>query len=290
MQHIMDSATKSFPKLTAGLFLLNLFIGVQIQAQTPGPDTSPVYIEAGNRKITLDEFNKEFNYVVEKAFVNPPTREEFIEEIVRREIGLQEAEKKKVAQNPKVQFMVKQALYAGFLETELGPQFENIPAITEAEMKAYYQKYPEVRYSYILFEVPAGSTASQKQTAKKRAEEVFAEVKVSKRPFAELVKLYTDDVFTKNFGGDVGYMSKNDLVPHYYQTLLGMKKGEVKGLIETQYGFHIVKLIDKRPYNDADKRKIRLGVYDEKRKVKYDTFFDALKKKYTIKVNSKISK
>ena len=91
-------------------------------------------------------------------------------------------------------------------------------------------------------------------------------------------------------GGDVGWQSGVTLVPAYYQTILKMKVGEVKGLIETQYGFHIVKVTGRRGYNDANKRQIRAAVFDQKRKVIFDDYFARLKKQYPVKVNKSLVK
>jgi len=149
-------------------------------------------------------------------------------------------------------------------------------------MREYYKDNPEVRTSHILIEVAPGATKQQRETAKKRAEEIYAEVKKSKRPFEELVKLYTDDSLTKDFGGDIGFQSRVTLVPTYYDAAIGMKKDQIKGLIESRYGFHIIKLTDRRSYSSANKRQIRAAVFDQKRKKLFDQYFSQLKKQYKI--------
>jgi peptidyl-prolyl cis-trans isomerase C/peptidyl-prolyl cis-trans isomerase D len=64
-----------------------------------------------------------------------------------------------------------------------------------------------------------------------------------------------------------------------------MKTNEVKGLIETQYGFHIIKKTGQRPYSEANKRTIRAAVFDTKRRALFDAYFAGLKKQYPVKVN-----
>jgi len=51
------------------------------------------------------------------------------------------------------------------------------------------------------------------------------------------------------------------------------------------FGFHIIKVTGRRSYENANKRQIRLAVFDEKRKQAFDAYFDKLKKSYTIKTN-----
>jgi parvulin-like peptidyl-prolyl isomerase len=160
----------------------------------------------GTHKITVEEFNRRYADAKEKA-INLPTKGEYLEALVRQEVGLQEAAKRGVEKNPKVQDMVKQALYAGFLELELGQKVQTTP-VSDKEMQEYYKHNPEIRVSYILTELKPGATKEQRAEARGRAEKIYEEVKSSKRPFEELVRLYTDDSLTKSTGGDAGWQSR----------------------------------------------------------------------------------
>lgn len=243
-----------------------------------------VVATVGAKKITLDDFNKKYNEVSAQAIINKPTKELFLEDLVRYEVGLQEAKKKGLEKDPYVQERFNQELYKIYLERELGKRVENIKT-SDAEMRAWYAKNPAIRTSHILIEFKVDATPQQKAEAKKRAEEILAKVKDSKRPFEENVRLYTDDPASKQTGGDIGWQSRVNLVPNYYNTVLQMKIGEVRGLIETPYGFHIVKLTGRQSYEETDLRMVRASVFDEKRKVIFDSFFDGLKKNISVKSN-----
>lgn len=242
----------------------------------------------GNKKITIEEFNKKFNEVKSQT-INPPTKELFLEDLVRYEIGVQEAEKRKLEKDPIVQDRFKQELYKALVEKELGQKVQNIK-VTDKEMEEFYKKNPEIRTSHILIEYKPEATAAQIAEAKKRATEIYEEVRKSKRPFEELVKLYSDDPLSKQSGGDVGWQSRVTLVPSYYNTILAMKVGEVKGLVETQFGFHIIKVTGRRSFENANKRQIRAAVFDDKRKLMFDDLFEKLKKQYPVKVNPSLIK
>lgn len=237
----------------------------------------------GNKTITLDEFIKKFNEVKNQA-VNPPTKQQFLEDLVRYEIGLQEADKRKLANDPVVLDRMRQELYKALLEKELGDKVQKIQ-VSDKDMQEFYKKNPEIRFSHILIELKSGATAEQKAEARKRATEIWNEVKSSKRPFEELVRLYSDDPLSKQTGGDVGWQSRVTVVPVVYETVLGMKIGEVKGLIETQFGFHIVKVTGRRSYENANKRQLRAAVFDEKRRDIFNQYFEGLKKSYKIQIN-----
>lgn len=254
-----------------------------------GDNDSEVLATIGSKSLTVGEFNKKFNEASSQS-LNPPTKELFVEEMIRYYVGLQEAEKKGLRNDPIIKDRMDQELYRGLLEKTLGPDVANIK-VTDEQMKAWYKENPELRTSHILFEFKPGSKPEEIAAAKKRAQEIYdTEVKNSKRPFEELVRLFSDDPLSKQTGGDIGWQNRLTLVPNYYNTVLGMKVGEVKGLIETPFGYHIVKLTGKHSYENANKRQIRTAVFDEQRRQKFNKYFDQLKKDYPIKVNSKLIK
>ncbi len=245
-----------------------------------------VVATVGTKKITMEDFNKKYDQVRARA-INPPTKQQFLEDLVRFEIGLQEAEKKNLEKDPAVQQRMREELYKALLEKELAQKVEKIQ-VTDKEMEAYYKKSPEIRLSYILIDLKPGATAEQKAEAKKRATEIYDEVKKSKRPFEELVKLYSDDTLTKQTGGDAGWQSRVTIPPNVYDTIASMKTGEVRGLIEVPYGYQIVKVTGRRAYENANKRALRAAVFDEKRKDLFNAYFEGLKKSYPVKLNSKL--
>lgn len=242
-----------------------------------------VVAQVGKKNITVQEFNKKYNEIRSQT-INPPTKEQFLEDLIRYEVGVQEAEKRGLEKDPLVQDRFKQELYKALLEKELGQQVQKI-TVSDNEMKAWYQNNPELRTSHILIEYKADATPQQVAEARKRATEILNEVQKSKRPFEELVKLYSDDALSKQAGGDIGWQSRVTLVPNYYDAISTMKVGEIKGLIDSQFGFHIVKLTGRRSYNNANKRQIRAAVFDEKRRAIFNNYFEKLKKSYSIKEN-----
>jgi peptidyl-prolyl cis-trans isomerase C/peptidyl-prolyl cis-trans isomerase D len=266
-------------------FLVLAFCGLFVFAAAYADETIAV---VGTKNITVKDLNDKYDEVLKQS-LNPPSKEVFLEDLIRYEMGVQEALKKNIQDDPAVKERIRQEYYKGLIERELGKAISEIK-VTEKEMQAYYQKSPEIRTSHILIEFRPDATDEQKKAAKDRATEIFEEVKKSKRPFEELVGLYTDDVLSKRTGGDVGWQSRMTLMPSYYNSALAMKVGEVKGLIETQYGFHIIKVTGRRGYNDANKQQMRMAVFDEKRKEIFDSYFARLKKQYPVKINKALIK
>lgn len=264
------------------IFFLSLFSFVGLHAQSK----DSVVAEVGNKKITLDEFNKKYQQVM--GAYNPPSKQEFLEDLVRYEIGVQEAKKRNLEKDPLVQERLQTEMYKVLLEKELTDKVSKIQ-VSEEEMKAWYKNNPEVRLSQILVEVKPDATPAQRAEAQKRAKEIFSEVEKSKRPYEELVKLYSDDL-SKHAGGDIGWQSRLTIVPNVYEEALRMKVGEIRGPIDTKFGFQIIKLTGKRTYENAFRPQIRAGVFDEKRRVIFDDFFKKLKGQYSIKTNPSVIK
>jgi parvulin-like peptidyl-prolyl isomerase len=259
--------------------LTSLLLVQVVQAQ--------VVATIGSRTISLKEFNEKFNIV--KNAPNAPTAEMFLEDLVRFEVGYLEAEKKNMQNDPQVKERIRQAMYQGYLENEIGKKVQAIK-VNEAEMKKFYKSYPEIRMSHILIEFKPDANEQEKAVARKRAQEIYDEVRKSKRPFEELVKLYTDDPLSKTTGGDVGWQTRVTLMPNVYDAAMKLRVGEMTGLVPTRWGFHIIKLTGLHSYQQANKRQIRAAVFDEKRKEIFDGLFDRLKRNYKIEVNKSLIK
>lgn len=258
------------------VFLLSFAFSTAFSA-TPNATVA----EVGDYKITHKDFLHKYNEV--RKSLNPPTKEQFLEDLVRFQIGVQEAKKRKMDQDPIVQERLEQIMYVHLVETELGSKATDLN-VKESEMKEFYKNNPELRTSHILIELKPNATSKEREIAKKRAQEIISEVKKSKRPFEELVKLYSDDSLSKQNGGDIGWQTPLTLPnKDYYQAALKMKQGEISNLVETTFGFHIIKLTGINKFEAADKTKIRAAVLDNKKKALFDRFFADLKSKYKIK-------
>lgn len=118
-------------------------------------------------------------------------------------------------------------------------------AVTEAEVKAWYdghkdryQQPEERRASHILI----GLEKLGKDKAKAKAEEVFKAVQKNPASFAELAKKNSDDPGSAENGGDLGYFGRGMMVKPFEEAALALKEGEISGIVESDFGFHIIKL------------------------------------------------
>lgn len=127
--------------------------------------------------------------------------------------------------------------------------FSKQVSVSSKQIADYYESNKDkfgqpkrVKVRHILIRAEAkDSEASAK--ARQKAESVRKEAAEGK-DFAALAKKYSEDPGTKDQGGEIGYISKGMVVPEFEQAAFSMKVGEVSPIIQTPYGFHILKLDD----------------------------------------------
>lgn len=267
------------------LRLLALFLLV------PSYSYAQVLAKVGNQTITVEEFKREFQKVKDNTSMLPfePTPEQFLEDMIRYRIGLQEANNKKITKLPEVKKKLEQELYKALLEVELAKKVEAIK-IKDSEVSAFYNRYPNVRTSHILIRYPVDANPTQIQEARQRAQAIYAKVVKSNRPFKEQVRLYSEDEISKASDGDIGYQSILTLHPAYYETARKLKQGQIAGPIQTRFGFHILQLTGIQPFSEANKEQVRVALFDDKRKELVNNYFRDLRRKYPVSINTEALK
>lgn len=106
--------------------------------------------------------------------------------------------------------------------------------------KARYQQPESRRASHIL--IQAGTDANAKVAAKAKAEKVLQEVKAQPARFAELAKKFSDDPGSAAKGGDLGNFTRDMMVKPFSDAAYQLKVGEISGLVESQFGYHIIRV------------------------------------------------
>ncbi len=192
--------------------------------------------------------------------------------------------------------------------------------VSDADAKKYYNenvnqfKYPEkVKASHILISVnpqeieeiitsdKENAGASQEEIKKKvaaeianrkaKAEKLLGEIKKDQSQFEKLAKENSDDTTTAVKGGDLGFFAAQDMVPEFSKAAFSMKPNTVSNLVETQFGYHIIKVTDRmaagqQPFEKV-KNDIKGFLETQKQLEAIDKLVESLKKNATIEyVNS----
>jgi len=136
-----------------------------------------------------------------------------------------------------------------FVRTEIVPKVAVTP---EDESKFYNEnrermKRPEtVRASHILLRAGASSSAEERQTQKTKSEDLLGRVRKGE-DFASLAKENSQDTGSAPNGGDLGYFPRGRMVPQFDEAVWALKVGEISPVVETPFGYHIIKVTDKKP-------------------------------------------
>lgn len=126
--------------------------------------------------------------------------------------------------------------------------------LDEAEIKKYYNEHqnefgtPEQRKAaHILIAVNAKAPDAERHAAKTKAERILLQVKSSPDKFAELAKQHSQDPGSAANGGDLGQFGPGMMVKPFEEAVFNLKTGEISGLVQTDFGFHIIKLLGVTP-------------------------------------------
>jgi peptidyl-prolyl cis-trans isomerase D len=121
--------------------------------------------------------------------------------------------------------------------------------VSNEEVKAWfeghkdrYQQAEERRASHILIPADANASAADKNKAKAKAEEVLKEVQKAPGKFADLAKQYSQDPGSAAKGGDLGFFGRGMMVKAFDDAVAKLKEGEISGLVQSEFGYHIIKL------------------------------------------------
>lgn len=126
-------------------------------------------------------------------------------------------------------------------------------AVKPEQVTDFYAKNPDqfkegesVRASHILIAVPKGADAAAKAQARAKAEGVLKDVKAGK-DFAALAKEHSADPGSAAQGGDLGFFQQGQMVGPFNDAAFSLAPGSISDLVETDFGFHIIKVVEKKP-------------------------------------------
>ena len=123
--------------------------------------------------------------------------------------------------------------------------------VNEADLKTYYEQNAkqlssaeERRASHILITAASTASAAQRAQAKARAEELLAQIQKSPDTFAEAARNNSQDPGSAPNGGDLDFFARGAMVKPFEDAAFSMKKGDISGVVASDFGFHIIKLTD----------------------------------------------
>ncbi|MFJ4291991.1 SurA N-terminal domain-containing protein [Cupriavidus sp. NPDC089707] len=121
--------------------------------------------------------------------------------------------------------------------------------VTPEELKSYYESNiarfrtdEQRRASHILIAAPKDAPATERQAAKDKAAKLLDELRKHPETFADVAKKQSQDPGSAEKGGDLGFMGRGALVKPFEDAMYALKDGQISDVVETDYGYHIIKL------------------------------------------------
>ncbi len=140
--------------------------------------------------------------------------------------------------------------------------------VTEQDVRRHYEdnidqySTPEqVRASHILLKTEGKDEAA----VKKQAEEILVKAKAPGADFGKLAGQYTEEEAGKTKGGDLDFFGKGRMVPEFDKVAFALEPGQISDVVKSQFGFHIIKVTDKRPASTRTFEEVRTQIEDQLR-------------------------
>jgi peptidyl-prolyl cis-trans isomerase SurA len=217
-----------------------------------------------------------------------------IEEIKQKNNMNQEEFEKALAREGLTFDLFKKQIEKQFLRTKLvGIMVKVETKPGEKDLRDFYQKNRDryrgtetYRPGHIFFRVSPGAPPEEVQEARNKCQKVLDQLRKG-GDFGEMAILYSEDISSKD-RGDLGFFRKGELIPAIEKEAFRLKPGEVSGCVRSDFGFHIIRLIDRKgseppPYEEV-KDRVLSDFYEGVIEGAFRQFIASLKEKSVIEI------
>ena len=227
--------------------------------------------ETRARHVTVSDADIEGN--VKQMRSQFPNEEDFKKALAARGLTLE-----KLRSDARVDMSISK-----MMDAELATQ----PGPSDTQVREFYDKNPDkfetARASHILFKVDEKADEAAKKKVLAQAQAVLKQVKGG-ADFAGLAKKHSADGSAEQ-GGDLGFFNKGQMVPAFDQAAFSMLPGQISEIVTTQFGYHIIKVTDRKPVAfDQVSPKIKEFLTEQQKRERAQAFIDGLKQKAKIEV------
>ena len=263
---------------------------------TPMPVIPPdrVVIQVGDIKLTAAQMDEILQAYPDnqRAFINGPGRNRFIDQVVRVLLLSAEGRRRKLTETEayQTQLMFSSAgILASHTDEALKREVRGNDTLVKAYYEAHKSEYEQIRARHILIRMqgspmalPAGQTELTEAEALAKAQEIRQKI-VQGADFADLARAESSDAGTASKGGDLGFLKHGQAVPSFEEALFALPVGEVSQPVKTTYGYHLIKVEEKKPARTFEELRPELEKNVENETAR--KFLDGLKAKTKIVID-----
>lgn len=191
----------------------------------------------------------------------------FLPDAFMSQVKLEEGAVRKFYESNSKQFEIPEQARAEFVILSQDGVAAQL-AVSDKEIKDWYDSHKdryataeERRASHILIKLDEKD--KDKSKAKAKAEELLKEVQKNPAAFADIAKKNSGDPGSAEKGGDLGFFGRGAMLKPFEEATFKLKEGEISGLVESDFGFHIIKLTGIRPAKEKPLAEVRAAIETE---------------------------
>lgn len=211
------------------------------------------------------------------------TKEVSLQDLVNRQLGIQKAKKTGTNKDPEVIAKQEDILFHAQISKDLENEFKKIN-VTDEDVKKYYENNKEYRTAHILYRLRAEPTPEEVKASLVQSSEIYNVLQKEPDSFAKYANKFSQ-TSTAPVGGDLGFQPPTRLAPEYFEAIKGQKVGFISKPVRTQMGYHIIKILGVKSFDQIDKNLYKKIIYDSKRDAMIENYFKNLAKGAEIKTN-----
>lgn len=242
-----------------------------------------VVATVNGRSITKKQFDEYHGQNLKFVGQRKITKEVSLQDLINRELSIQKAKKSGVDKDPVVISKQEDILFHAQISKDLENEFKKI-TVSDDEVKKYYDDNKEYRTAHILYRLRVEPTADEVKGALERSLDSYNRLQKDPNLFASLASTDSQTANAKT-GADLGFQPPTRLAPEYFEAIKGQKVGYISKPVRTQMGYHIIKVLGVKTFDQIDKNLYKKIIYDKKRDAMIENYFQSLAKGADIKTN-----
>jgi parvulin-like peptidyl-prolyl isomerase len=245
-----------------------------------GKAQGPTVLKINDWSYTTGDLEREIGQELRRAprelqafFASKDGQKQFLERVVRRELLMQEAEKRKLGEQAEIAEQVanlrRELMIRAIVQEEIGGKIK----VDEKEVQEYYAAHPDefsgdtVHLRHILVQTEGEAREIQARLAKNES-------------FEELAKKLSRDTNSAPKGGDLGFLGREQMLPDFARAAFALKVNEVSDVVRTPFGFHLVKLVNRKQGQplafEQVKAQLQRRLLDERQAQRFQTWVKEL--------------
>lgn len=240
-----------------------------------------VVATVNGRQITKKQFEDYHLQNLKNIGSRKITKEVSLQDMINRELGIQRAKKTGLDKDVEVIAKQEDILYHAQISKDLEGELQKL-TVSDEEVKKYYETNKEYRTAHILTRVRVDPTPEEVKGAYTASVEIYAALQKTPEDFAKLANKFSQSSASP-VGGDLGFQPPTRLAPEYYEAIKGQKVGYITKPVRSQLGFHVIKILGAKSYDQIDKNLYKKIIYDIKRDAIIENYFRNMAKGADIK-------